>query len=114
MRRQRIVVGFARVSNCYGGPEEGGWYYDAGTPVDELGFKTFFNIESAREYREYLESLIGKKDRFNGVGVGGCGDDEGMYRGQATDDGLSVEIQYKPAKSRGGITGWPDRRPHYE
>jgi hypothetical protein len=110
--KKRYLVGLAEVSNCYGGPEEGGWYYDAGQPVGS--WRAFFRWESACEYRNHLESLVSKEDEFPGVGVGGCGDDDGMYAGQAEGYGLSVIIQDTPRKSKKGPEPWPKYRPHYE
>ena len=114
MAKQRIVVGFARISSVYGGPEEGGWDYESGYPIDELGFKTFFNSEKAREYRDHLRSLISKKDRFSGVGVGGCGDNDDCYIGEVSSEGLDVVMQWQHSKSTTGIMPWPERRPRYE
>ena len=36
---------------CYGGPQEGGWWYPAGTPVQSV----FLGNESAEEYVEARE-----------------------------------------------------------
>jgi len=32
MSRRRFVVAIHEIDRCYGGPEEGGWYYDAHAP----------------------------------------------------------------------------------
>lgn len=32
MSRRRFVVALHELDRCYGGPEEGGWYYDAHAP----------------------------------------------------------------------------------
>lgn len=108
--RHRIVVGIARVENCYGGPEEGGWYYDAGQPVGS--FKVFFREESAHAYRDYLREVISGRE-CPGVGVGGCGDDDGMSRGEAVDSGLKVVVQYGRVGDRGGLQAWPEVTPRY-
>lgn len=113
-RKQRIVVGFARISSCYGGPEEGGWDYESGYPIEELGYKTFFNSESAREYRDYLRSFISKKNRFAGIGVGGCGDNDDFYIGEVSTEGVDVVMQWRHPSSKGGIVSWPEMRPRYE
>lgn len=110
--KKRIVVGFAYVENVYGGPEEGGWYYDRGTPEPQ-GQKVFFNKEKAKHYAEHLESLLERREKFAGVGVGGCGDDDGMFSGEATHGGIAVEVQIFPKKSRKMLQGWPTERPYY-
>lgn len=111
--KKRIVVGLAQVNNVYGGPEEGGWYYDAGEPVDGYT-KVFFRSEEAFEYRNYLETLIGKFEAFRGVGVGGCGDDDGLCRGEVMGDGLQTVVQWHPKKSNTGLQSWPEYTPRYE
>ena len=37
-----------QIWQCYGGPEEGGWWYEAGTPVQSI----FLGNESADDYIE--------------------------------------------------------------
>ncbi len=34
-RRRRFVVALHELDRCYGGPEEGGWYYDSHAPSTE-------------------------------------------------------------------------------
>lgn len=110
--RKCYLVGLAEVSNVYGGPEEGGWYYDAGTPVEGTQ-KKFFNHNSAMKYRHHLQDKIEKGSAFPGVGVGGCGDDDGEMVGSRHGDGLEAvtQVGYGP---RARLEGWPDGRPHYE
>lgn len=45
---------------CYGGPEEGGWYFHAGEPAREHASYTrrFSSREKAHQYRDSLDSLI--------------------------------------------------------
>ena len=40
-----------QIWQCYGGPEEGGWWYPAGTPVQSV----FLGDQSAEEYVEARE-----------------------------------------------------------
>lgn len=50
-------VAIYTISRNYGGPEEGGWYYDAGDRVDET-VRTFKNTpEGHYDAERYLESL---------------------------------------------------------
>ena len=112
----RIIIGLAEVSSCYGGPEEGGWDYEAGRPVYPELTRIFSSGRKADRYARKLSSRIEEGDRFRGVGVGGCGDNDGYTRGYASGSGLSVRWQYwyrdKPRLRR--LVAWPDRIPHYE
>lgn len=109
----RYVVGLARVYNCYGGPEEGGWYYSAGKPV-ERG-QVFFNAKKAYAYLDDLRKAVeAHAEAFPGVGVGGCGDDDGMSRGEICGDGFEAVIQHTKLDSRKGLEPWPAVTPHYE
>lgn len=50
-------VAIYEVHNTYGGPEEGGWYYNAGYRVDET-VRTFRNTPEGRDEADrYLTSL---------------------------------------------------------
>lgn len=50
-------VAIYAISRLYGGPEEGGWYYDAGERIDET-VRTFKNTPEGRdEAQRYLDSL---------------------------------------------------------
>lgn len=111
--KTKYVVGLARVFSCYGGPEEGGWYYEAGEPVGRA--KVFYRLDKAMEYRDHLRGRIEEGGRFRGVGVGGCGDDEGLCTGEVMGDGLDAVIQSKEtrAERREGLVAWPAARPYY-
>jgi len=54
-------VAIYEVHNAYGGPEEGGWYYDAGSRIDET-VRTFPNTTEGRDEADrYIESLLALK-----------------------------------------------------
>lgn len=113
----RIIVGLAEVWSCYGGPEEGGWDYEAGRPVHPHLTKLFYDEEKARRYAKKLSARIDDADRFRGLGVGGCGDNDDQCRGQFSgNEGLSVRFQYwyrdRPGLRK--LIAWPEQRPHYE
>lgn len=109
--RTRYVVGLAVVENRYGGPEEGGWYYEAGRPFGR--YRTFFKAESAYAYRNELSERIASGERFRGVGVGGCGDDDGMSPGEICGEGLRAVVQSTSTRSRAGLEAWPLYTPGY-
>lgn len=67
---------------------------------------------SADLYYEYLSEKY--KDRAT-VGVGGCGDDDGLYRGEQMGDTKLVPTrQYFHRKSKSMLQAWPERTPRYE
>lgn len=84
------------VERCYGGPEEGGWWYDAGEPIativvadenDEVGIKTA---------KERLTKEHGWKSNSQGrYSVNGGADFE-------------ISVEEVPAEA------YPKSRPHYE
>lgn len=63
-------VAIYEVSRAYGGPEEGGWYYDAGSRINET-VRTFRNTpEGHEEAQKYVKSLLALdfvKNRYNEI-----------------------------------------------
>jgi hypothetical protein len=54
-------VSIYKIDRAYGGPEEGGWYYNTGEPVLEFGMHTrcFVDYSEALDYERVLrETLI--------------------------------------------------------
>jgi hypothetical protein len=54
--RTRYFAGFYRVDMAYGGPEEGGWYYDVGQL--ERPLKVFPSEEAAYEFANRANRLL--------------------------------------------------------
>ncbi len=52
-----IYVSLYEVDRCYGGPEEGGWWYDA---YHLLSTKKFFDAEEAQTFCDALNQSIEK------------------------------------------------------
>ncbi len=46
--RGRVWVSFYEAAQCYGGPEEGGWYYDTLTLIDSTECATMGEVDAAR------------------------------------------------------------------
>lgn len=46
--RGRVWVSFYEAAQCYGGPEEGGWYYDTLTLIDSTECTTMSEVAAAR------------------------------------------------------------------
>lgn len=83
------------VSRHYGGPEEGGWWYDAGEPIASVPMAIEASEEAIEAMKRHLTKTIGwesKPNRFSVIG----GDD------------FVIRIEEGPAQP------FPATRPHYE
>lgn len=60
MAKDNYIVSVYMCDRAYGGPEEGGWYYDCGEPVEELCIfmRTFTDEDQAYAYRNRLQRAI--------------------------------------------------------
>lgn len=81
-------VGLYEIGRAYGGPEEGGWWYDVGTLTDPWTVRGFDTEVAAREY---LDHLWAHRREL-------CGD----YR-----------IEPRGFTESLPVLGFPARRPHY-
>lgn len=50
-------VAVYETDRAYGGPEEGGWWYDCGHMIDCWKIRGFDNIEEARKYQQELRDF---------------------------------------------------------
>ena len=78
-----FVVQMYEVGQAYGGPEEGGWWYDYGQPLDHW-FRT--TLAEAITLKEELEADLE----------------------EWSDTSRHVAIRFDQ-----DTTGWPETRPHY-
>src|SRR5688500_13825341 len=78
----------------YGGPEEGGWWYDVGTPQ---GVSLVVNTISAPEVQE-LWDLLSEKYPTRGA----------RYSMAPSDEDYVVKLETHPPRE------WPEERPYYE
>lgn len=89
-----LFVNVYRLDQGYGGPEEGGWYYETGEPVCSYvvsdGFEAAMNLRQSLSNSEFPD----KGYRYS-------------VRPQGIDYGVWVELD-PPADP------WPARKPHYE
>jgi hypothetical protein len=91
------------VDRAYGGPEEGGWWYDYGYPVKDAEMAPLLRIfndeDKARAYRNELQTKLDAEMNVGRVGIGSVLSD-GVYQAVVTDD------DYPKA--------YPSERPRFE
>ena len=124
MREEKFYVNMYSCGRAYGGPEEGGWYYDYGEfkhhiiTVDSL-LKARAIAERIREaikngdaWQEEVANLRKNQMGFgpsDGAGPDGEGDDRYLMPGGAWgDESLHCCVEPHPGKD------YPEERPYYE
>src|SRR5579862_3152513 len=83
-----MYVTLCEITNCYGGPEEGGWYYDSCSPIKSVAVMP--DISQARLEKikaKLLSEVHGEDNLYTGHGCGGAGDDWGLLRGEEFNSG---------------------------
>lgn len=103
-RKPRVfTVGIFLVDRAYGGPEEGGWWFECAAPATEFAgmTKTFKHEEAADRYHDRLRKMIKDNDwNYGRLSISSvCS--EGVYRAGMTRNSSTL----KP---------WPKYWPHYE
>lgn len=78
-------VGVYETGRSYGGPEEGGWWYDTGSRIDPHKQRVFEDIAEARKYQQEL------RDHYN----------------EHQDVAVLGFTEQLP------VAGYPNRRPRY-
>ena len=82
-----------RVDRCYGGPEEGGWYYDTGEPIASIPFENEHEGKRLRlELTTKFKPMGDPRTRFSVIG--------------GSDYEVFSEDHFAKA--------YPEERPHYE
>lgn len=87
----RYYVNAYAVDRMWGGPEEGGWWYDTGEPVESILFETWAAAEAYRD-GEGARKWPTTRARYSVLG----GEDHTLW----------IERHF--------AAPWPDSRPHYE
>ncbi len=102
------------VGQAYGGPEEGGWWYSCGSPMEST---LVVNLAHSQRVCKLLNDRFRKTTRGYSMGYGdhdgvdpeGFGDDDYLMKGgQWGDKKLRARIEDHPAEA------FPQERPHYE
>jgi hypothetical protein len=118
-----LYITLCQAHNCYGGPEEGGWYYTGLEPIasESLEVPVLNSTDVAYDYmdrhRAECEAIKNRLLRdhpeasqpYEGSGVGGCGDDDDLMIGESLSEGDEFQFAY----TEGEPYTWPGR-PHYE
>ncbi len=102
-RRRRFVVALHELDRCFGGREEGGWWYDAGRPSIEPSHQRLVRVfRSNAKAKRYRDSLIAvaKSASAGARSLGSV-----LYSGG----------QFAPVMQRGEQPQpWPQRTPRWE
>ena len=98
-------VNVYRIDRCYGGPEEGGWYYNKGEFLGCYGMYGNHRYRRAERVKEIVEKILSEEfvpsynmglGDHDGVDLNGDGDDRYLMRGGAWgNDRISVSIENK-------------------
>ena len=93
----------------YGGPEEGGWYYDVGEPIMSL---PFLANEEPREDNKFPYDEVNRNAAFHKVyelcEAAGMDVPLKEYLKDWSCDGFAIYIEDKPGEF------FPQQRPYYE
>ncbi len=98
--RHNYIVAVYDCEQRYGGPEEGGWWYDAGTLVRVV--RVFANEERAYSYARRLNSRL--QSRAFGPNVG-----KHSYTSACSEGEVQAQVLEDAAPAF-----FPATRPHYE
>lgn len=103
MRRRRFVVSIHELDRCFGGREEGGWWFDAGTPARDPALRRHTRVfRSSAKASRYCGRLEGVASRAS-LGARSLG--SVLYAGG----------QYRPVIQKGEQPRpWPERTPRWE
>jgi hypothetical protein len=102
MGRVRLWINVYHLAMCYGGPEEGGWWWDRGTPVPGLS-RSFSTRRRARQKAAaYLARAIDLVVRMHR--------EEFRYDYESVCGGETYVVRVEEHPPR----PFPARRPHYE
>lgn len=99
MTPQNFVVAVYYRDLAYGGPEEGGWYYEYGEKYSGIPEQSFPDRVSASGYRRLLQHSLNKHEN-NGRRRISSVLSEGDYQARVYPDEAPAHF--------------PEQRPHYE
>lgn len=102
------------VGSAYGGPEEGGWWYDTGEFIKTIG--TAATLEEARALRNNVAEVMSRSTAYrmghgehDGVDANGDADDSFLILGGVWGEGsIEAHVEEHPGRN------YPTERPRYE
>lgn len=100
MTREIYSVAVYDADRAYGGPEEGGWYYDAGDRIGTAS-RFFDTSEAATDYAARLNARLDREDRRQGRRV-----NISSVRSEGRREAIVFEDTAPPAH-------YPESRPSY-
>jgi hypothetical protein len=123
--RMDWYVNIYKVDRAYGGPEEGGWYYDVGELVESKCFSWAgsdyhegTSYDNAIDYSEQVEKELMQSEKLpynmgygphDGCDNDGNGDDNYLIPGGNWGEG-SYKIEVSPKKG----ANYPTERPYWD
>lgn len=102
-RRRRFVVAFHQLDRCYGGREEGGWWFDAGQPAQEPELRRRTRVFRSRAKASRYRTRLLEVSRKASQGARSLG--SVLYRGGQYGVIVQEGEQARP---------WPLHSPQYE
>jgi hypothetical protein len=96
----RFVVAVYEVDRCFGGAEEGGWWYDAGSLVRVM--RVFRSEDKAYDYSSQLNRKLNSR-------VFGPNEGRRELSSVLSDGEYQARVFENTAPE-----SFPDRRPHYD
>lgn len=106
-----LYLGVYRIERCYGGPEEGGWYYDSGEVVEWYKLRRSERGHDGRIKRSVLRALL--RDIAQRVGYVLNGNEprpKGYRTRSSVIGGPDIEVRMSSFVPE----HFPVSRPHYE
>jgi hypothetical protein len=104
--RREWVVALYETNRAYGGPEEGGWWYDVGKILDRARARRF-GPDQEQEARAYLAELSAHAAQVNR--------EEGRREpGSVLCDGWLAARMIRRWPWQSIPRGWPRRKPVYQ
>jgi hypothetical protein len=101
-----LYLAVDEISRHYGGPEEGGWWYDCGEPVEIEPIRVWYNEQGEAYLKESDREFLGKLAEKWAKDY----DFESSHRSSMAPraDDYNWRVEWQMPKH------WPSRRPYYE
>lgn len=98
LAKKQVYVAVFLEDRAYGGPEEGGWWYDTGDLVRTVWQGPASQAEAAEVYAERLNKKL----------------ETTLNHGRRPISSVLSEGRYRALVCNEPPASWPEQRPHYE